>query len=254
MKKLMTLLILVFCATLSAQTISVASAINKAGRQRMLCQRMAKDYVAIGSQVRADEAARELDESSSVFNENYNDLMQFAKNKETKDALEVVGVLWSKFRLKALGTSNPEDAATIMNDANALTTACNIVVEKILSTSGLKTAVLPNICGKERMFSQKLAVLYLANYWNVPYGNLSKELSETMANYELNLNMLINSSTNTDEINTILKLQREEWTFLKKSFDLNSENLMPASVFSSTNLMLKNFDRATTLYEKLVTN
>ncbi len=254
MKKIITLSILICGFTMSAQTITVASAINKAGKQRMLCQRIAKDYLAIGSDVKAEEAMKELDEASSTFNENYNDLMQFAKNKETKDALEFVGTLWSKFRLKALGTPNPDDAATIMNDANTLTAACNVVVDKIVASSGLKTAVLPNICGKERMFSQKLAVLYLANYWKVPYGNLNKELSETMSNYELNLNMLISSATNTDEINTILKLQREEWTFLKKSFDLNTENVMPGSVFSSTNLMMKNFERATVMYEKLVTN
>ena len=36
------------------QNMTLGSAINKAGRQRMLSQRMAKDYLLIGAEVRIE--------------------------------------------------------------------------------------------------------------------------------------------------------------------------------------------------------
>ena len=62
-----------------AQINSRGEAINKAGMQRMYAMKMAKDYMAIGAGVKVAEATKELDETSTSFNENYNDLMIYSK-------------------------------------------------------------------------------------------------------------------------------------------------------------------------------
>jgi hypothetical protein len=97
-------------------------------------------------------------------------------------------------------------------------------------------------------------MLYLAKFWQVNYPSLNKDMNEALLAYDTGLASLINSVENTEEINTLLKLQQTEWNFTKKSFDIDTEKLSPTSVFSSTNLMTKNFDRATVMYEKLVGN
>lgn len=252
MKKIITIMLFFAVFLASAQTISVGTAINKAGKQRMLCFKIAKNYLSIGSGVKTEESLREIDDAASTFNENYSDLMIFIKDKETKIVMEEIGKIWTKFRLKVLNTPEENDASALISEANALAGMCNIVVDKVVANSGLKAAVLPNICGKERMLSQKMAMYFMASYWKIPYAGLNKELADTIASFEINLNMLLTSTSNTDEINTILKLQKDEWTFLKKSYDLTAESQMPSSVLSSSNLMLKNFDRATGLYEKLL--
>jgi nitrate/nitrite-specific signal transduction histidine kinase len=237
---------------INAQTMTTGAAINKAGKQRMLTYRMAKNYIAIGAGIKTDEALKEMDEAASIFNENFNDLMIFAKNKEVKDALNVVAGLWAKFRLKAIETPVAENALVVIADAGILVNACNNVVEKIMSTSGSKIVMVPNMCGRQRMLSQKMAVFYLAAYWKLPYPNLSKELSETMANFDTGLSYLLSAEINNEETTSILKLQQGEWEFLKKSLNINTENLSPGSIYSSTNLLLKNFDRLTGMYEKLL--
>ena len=247
------LLTCLFSATLlSSQILTYGEAINKAGKQRMLTMKMAKNYLSIGAGVRTDEAAKELEEASTLFNENYNDLVVFAKSKEAKDAINFTGVLWAKFRDEVNSTPTLEQANNIISDANNLVNACSIVVDKFVSNSNLKTAMLPNICGRQRLYSQKLAMLYLAKYWQVSRPELNKELSETLVNYENGLKYLLSAAENTDDIKTILKLQQTEWAYTKKSFEFNSEKMSPTSVYSSANLMTKNFDRATALYEKLV--
>ena len=50
-----------------AQISDLNSAINKAGRQRMLSQRMAKAYFQIGQQIEVDRSKKVLDSSMAVF-------------------------------------------------------------------------------------------------------------------------------------------------------------------------------------------
>lgn len=246
---------LLFVTTLcTAQINTRGEAINRAGMQRMYVMKMAKNYMSIGAGVKAADASKELEEISTQFNENYNDLVLYAKAKDAKDALAFAGILWGKFREKVNGTPAIDDASSLITEANNLVNACNIVVDKFVANTTSKSAILPNICGRQRLLSQKLGMLYLAKYWQVPHQGLNKEMNETLLNYENGLTSLVNSAENTDEINSILKLQQSEWNFTKKSFDIDSEKMSPTSVYSSTNLMTRNFDRATSMYEKLVLN
>ena len=64
------LLVLVVCffgGEAFAQINDVNSAINKAGRQRMLSQRMAKVYFQIGQQVEVDRSKKALEVSVALF-------------------------------------------------------------------------------------------------------------------------------------------------------------------------------------------
>ena len=235
-----------------AQINSRGEAINKAGMQRMYAMKMAKNYMAIGAGIKVAEANKELEETSTSFNENYNDLMIYAKTKELKDALASSGIVWNKFREKVNETSTKDDASGVISEAYNLLNSCNVVVDKLVVSNGGKLATLQNICGKQRALSQKLGLLYIAKVWQVPYSTLGKELNETLTTFENSLSLLTLAPENTEEINTILKLQQSEWNFTKKSFDINAEKLSPISVYSSTNLMTRNYESATGLYEKLV--
>jgi nitrate/nitrite-specific signal transduction histidine kinase len=256
MKKILPVLLFIFFSdVVNAQSISLGSAINKAGRQRALAQRMAKDYLLVGSGVRTEDALKDLDESASIFNENMHDLLIFAKTQDIKDALAVVADIWAKYRVEI--TSNPEldKANLIMSEANKLVNACNTVVEKIqnnnINTKGVK---LPNLCGRQRLLLQRIATLYVAKYWEVKYYDLSTELNKTIIEFDTNLNVLLAIPENTIEIATMLKFQQSEWAFLKKTFDPSITDLKPASIFSSTNLMVKDFNQLTSMYENLIIN
>ena len=245
--------LLIFSTSIGfSQIATIGEAINKAGRQRMLSQRMAKDYMLIGSGNKVEEATKELDDASTLFNETHNELMLFCKTEGALESLGLVNILWKKYRQKVLSAPEIENAASVISDANNLTNACNFVVDKIVSESNSKKAILPNICGRQRMLSQRLALIYTAYAWQVGSKTLSRELENTIEEFQKGLTTLIESPENTDEINTILRLQASEWDFLKNTFDLNNSRLSPTQVFSSTNLVMKNFDLATKLYSKLL--
>ena len=115
------IVIVVFCSNfIEAQNLTTGAAINKAGRQRMLSQRMAKNYMAIGAGIKIEDALRELDESSSSFNENLRDLENYSKNKDTSDAIAFVSVLWSNFRTGVLSKTDIDAAEKIIADDDSL--------------------------------------------------------------------------------------------------------------------------------------
>jgi ribosomal protein L6P/L9E len=139
-------------------------------------------------------------------------------------------------------TPNVDSAKKIMNESNYVVNACNILVDKIVLSSASKTAVLPNICGKQKPYLQKLALIYLVNKWQVQNKNIDKEIQDNMVAIENGLTALVKSLENTDEINAILKVQQSEWAFVKKSFENKKGTAMLGSIFSSINMMIKDFD------------
>lgn len=68
-----------------AQITDLNSAINKAGRQRMLSQRMAKAYFQIGQQVEVERSKKILDTSVSLFDRQLVELKNFAPTPEIKE-------------------------------------------------------------------------------------------------------------------------------------------------------------------------
>jgi ribosomal protein L6P/L9E len=82
----------------------------------------------------------------------------------------------------------------------------------------------------------------LVNKWQVQNKNIDKEIQDNMVAIENGLTALVNSLENTDEINAILKVQQSEWAFVKKSFENKKGTAMLGSIFSSINMMIKDFD------------
>ena len=90
LKKYLILLALGFSALVHApawaQTTD-SEAMNMAGLQRSLTQRMAKNYLMIGADVRVDAAQRQLQETIQRFDASHKALTAYAPNAEIKAAL-----------------------------------------------------------------------------------------------------------------------------------------------------------------------
>ncbi len=256
MTKFFYLLLLLFFSIFSiGQTISLGSAINKAGKQRMICERMVKDYLLIGSETNVQEATIDLDNSMILFNENFHDLTLFAKYQDTKVALEQVNLLWADFRIRITNKPDANNALQIINDGLILVKACNLVSEKIQPFGEITNSdKLPNISGKERMNLQRIAKLYAIKNWGISNYDVDKKITETLGSFEICLSTLYNTKENTLQINNLLQNQVCELEDLRKLCEMNTRNSEFQSIIAKTNKMTIEFDIITNLYEKLVAN
>jgi lipopolysaccharide biosynthesis regulator YciM len=235
-----------------AQNTNIQSIINKAGAQRAISQRMAKDYMLIGLGIRVEESLKDLDESSSVFNENLHEIIFYNKSKKTEDAVAKVNELWTRFRVNVNETPKKENATKIILASTALMNACQVVVENLIESNTEKNKNLQLIarCGLQRKNSQRMAMLYAAKAWDTSFV-VDHELNEAIESVESTLDYLLKNPTNTPEIEKILKFHRSEWIFLRKTFDVSTGALKPDQVSSSAKLIFKDFNELTFMYEKL---
>ena len=78
--KYLSIALLFFSVFSHSEIISVADAINKAGAQRMLGQRIVKNYIMIGNDIKATKANKELDKAIALFEQQHLELLNFVED------------------------------------------------------------------------------------------------------------------------------------------------------------------------------
>ena len=86
--------LLLACSLPSWAALSHAEAVDVAGMQRFLSQRMAKSYLMLAGEIRAEQAREQLHSSQQRFAENLQALRAYAGNPAQVALLETQENLW----------------------------------------------------------------------------------------------------------------------------------------------------------------
>jgi Type IV pili methyl-accepting chemotaxis transducer N-term len=239
-----------------AQVADLSDAINKAGRQRMLSQRMGKAWLATLQNVETVAARQVQDKSMALFDRQLVELKAFAPNAEVLSTYNKLETVWSDYKAALVGREpNRDRAANLLQlDAKVLALA-HQGTQQYEAALSKPVGKLVNIAGRQRMLSQRMAKFYLAATLPVEATVATAEINKARSEFKSALEILRNAPEATARIKEVLQLADAQWVFFDnalQNLQTGAQRTKPMSdVFVSSENLLTVMDHVTGLYSAI---
>lgn len=235
-----------------AQIDDLNEAINKAGRQRMLSQRLCKGYIALAEGVEAPLAQQVLDRSIAQFDKQLAELKAFAGTPDLRATYAGLEVAWSGFKSTLVGAA-PGNAGVpaVMGGAARVLALAHQGTQQFEALQNKPIGKLVNVAGRQRMLSQRMAAFYLASLVPVDPAGARAEIARARTEFLTGLAFIRSAPEATPRIKDELQLAEMQWVLYDNALQKTAPagTTRPQSdVFVASENVLQVMDRITTLY------
>jgi nitrate/nitrite-specific signal transduction histidine kinase len=249
------LLMLPVIAPVQAETkLSLESAINKAGEQRMLSQRIVVKYAQLGQDLFAKDAQAKINWDIALFETQLEELKKYSDDEVIQEALEWVTIAWERFRTLAAGEVRQDKLRRLNHLSEDLLYSSNKVALILQDLKNKPLHRLVNIAGGQRMLSQRLAKYYLLRSWGFESLSTHDRQSKTVREFETALETLRTAPETSNDIREQLEKAIIQWTWFKsvlsRDIDQGDYRLI---VVDASNELLEILEDITKKYELAAT-
>ncbi|CAN5826455.1 hypothetical protein BH11PSE12_BH11PSE12_14290 [soil metagenome] len=241
-----------------AQVSGVADAINKAGRQRMLSQRLAKCYLQIGMDIDTEHSKKTLDLSLALFERQLAELRNFAPSADIKSAMLDMDASWLQYKQLLAGkTPNKRDGKSLIALSEDVLFMADKITVQLEKYAGTASGQLVNLSGRQRMLSQRMAKYYQAAQWDIAPVDGSSKLAATRKEFIAGLAALNNAPGNTVKMKEELAMAQQQWVFfdnaiaLPQTQDPKARRIAATNVATTSERLLEIMDKVTAMYQQM---
>ncbi len=240
-----------FDLPLQADITSLNSAINKAGRQRMLSQRILKTYSMLGQDINPLAAREQMQQAITLFDAQLLELEDYTPNPKVQRGLIKVRQLWEPYKQAVTAAVDRDRALPLFNLGTRLLAACHQVVLALEELSPTSAGHLVNVSGRQRMLSQRLSMLYLYETWGISNTLIRDQQAQLKDEFQSALTELSDARENSPELVRQLKKARSEWRLFRHGLDDVERKPMPFLVNLAGDKLLRTMNDITALYTDL---
>jgi len=237
--------------TNKAAIADIVKLIDVAGKQRMLSQRIAKDYLYVGQKVAVSKASKQLKASLNELVSAHKVLVDSINDPEIKNLLSFVELSIDDFKTTANEPFNLDNAQLIIDLSESMLEGSQYVVDSLKEKVKVKESAIVGKAGKQRMLAQRIAKYYIAYQAGIKDKNTIDQMKAAVAEFSEAQKTLMANPTNTPEINRQLHKIDKLWKIVYK-FYLNIEKGgLPLIVFNTTDDITKKMNTITGMYVEL---
>jgi len=238
----------------TAARMSLGVAINKAGRQRMLSQRMVKAYAQLGLGVLPERSMKIMEASRDLFESQLAELLEYSPSPEIKSLYGEMGSAWLPYRENLLTAPSPELGPAIYKNSEDVLKIAHRATLELERMSATPAGRLVNIAGRQRMLSQRAAKLYMLREWKVPQA-IESDLKAVREEFRQALALLKAAPESTAEIKSQLSLAESQWLFFDRALDSKTvsshdDEISRRNVATTSERLLEVFESVTAMFEK----
>jgi hypothetical protein len=222
--------------------------INIAAKQRMLSQRIAKDYLYVHKNIAMSRTEKELEISLNIFFKSHKILVQSIENEEIRNLLDFVELSSNDFNKTIHQTFTLDNAQLVLDLSESMLEGSQYVVDSLKNSIEIEESKIIEIAGKQRMLAQRIAKYYIAYQTGIKDDNTVKSMRHSVSEFDKNLNILLIYDNNTPivrrKINEINKL----WKIVHKFYNNIEKGGLPLIVFNTTDKITTKMNEITQLY------
>lgn len=247
--RLWLMLALGFAAQL-AQAAAADDAINLAGQQRMLSQRIVKSWCQIGLNVQPALSKRQLDEAIRRFEDNLKALDPVAASPQARTALAGLRAAWSPLRTTALGVIRQADAELIDARAEDVLMAAERLTRALQDQSSAPVSRWVNLAGRQRMLSQRLVKAYMLRQWGVDNARLRDEMESVQNEFSGALTAMQQRADNSAAARGEIENLALQWEWLRTALATEGAESFRLILAEGGDAVLELADQVTRLYQQ----
>jgi len=232
--------------------LSIYEAINISGHQRMLTQRIIKTYAQSGLGIQSEAADNQRKKALDLFERQLDKLLnQAALTPRIRGTLARIALQWQPFKRIANSKPNSHSGEALYHSGEELLFASHRLVQLLQDHANSSKGRLINLSGRQRMLSQRMAMLSMMRAWGFRSLSINNELARAKLEFSAAHEMLKFAPENTEAIAVELNHISTQWDWFQKALSLDSDEAYQLIVAESSESILDSMDKLTRLYEKL---